>query len=105
MYMVADIEKMTGDPRLRPVLAANVETLTPATRNNRLTPFWMRFADPHAPLPFITDLRTAAARASISDGLPMPLTQIRLTYRTRIWPTCSRSPNRTGEPGIIKCWG
>ena len=55
MYMVADIEKMTGDPRLLPVLAANVETLNTRYASYRLTPFWIRFADPHAPLPFITE--------------------------------------------------
>ena len=55
MYMVADIEKMTGDPRLLPVLAANVETLNTRYATYRLTPYWMRFVDPHAPLPFITE--------------------------------------------------
>jgi hypothetical protein len=54
MYMVADIEKMTGDPRLRPVLEANVQTLTHRYATAKLMPFWMRFADPHASLPFIT---------------------------------------------------
>jgi 4-amino-4-deoxy-L-arabinose transferase-like glycosyltransferase len=54
MYMVADIEKMTGDPRLPAVLAANVETLNTRYVTYRLTPFWIRFADPHARLPFIT---------------------------------------------------
>jgi 4-amino-4-deoxy-L-arabinose transferase-like glycosyltransferase len=53
MYMVADIEKMTGDPRLRSVLAANKETLNARYADNPLTPFWMRFADPHARLPFM----------------------------------------------------
>ena len=54
MYMVADIEKMTGDPRLRTVLADNVVTLNTRYAQNRLTPFWLRFADPHTPLPFVT---------------------------------------------------
>jgi 4-amino-4-deoxy-L-arabinose transferase-like glycosyltransferase len=54
MYMVADIEKMTGDPRLPPVLAANQQTLRTRYGSYRLTPFWMRFVDPRAPLPFIT---------------------------------------------------
>jgi hypothetical protein len=54
MYMVADIEKMTSDPRLLPVLQANVETLKARYAANPLTPYWLRFADPHAPLPFVT---------------------------------------------------
>ncbi len=54
MYMVADIEKMTGDPRLRSVLEANMQTLNARYAAARLTPFWKRFADPHTPLPFIT---------------------------------------------------
>ena len=54
MYMVADIEKMTGDPRLLSVLEANKQTLNTRYAAAKLTPFWMRFADPHAPLPFIT---------------------------------------------------
>jgi hypothetical protein len=54
MYMVADIEKMTNDPRLRSVLEANVQTLNTRYQANRLTPFWVRFADPAAPLPFVT---------------------------------------------------
>jgi 4-amino-4-deoxy-L-arabinose transferase-like glycosyltransferase len=55
MYMVADIEKMTGDPRLPAVLAANVGTLNTRYATYRLTPFWMRFVNPQAPLPFITE--------------------------------------------------
>ena len=54
MFMVADIEKMTGDPRLRSVLAANVQTLTHRYAEAALMPFWLRFVDPHAPLPFVT---------------------------------------------------
>ena len=54
MYMVADIEKMTGDPRLRSVLEANKQTLNHRYAASKLAPFWMRFADPHAPLPFMT---------------------------------------------------
>src|ERR1035437_2586252 len=54
MYMVADIEKMTGDPRLRSVLEANKQTLNHRYAASKLTPFWMRFADPHTPLPFMT---------------------------------------------------
>ena len=54
MYMVADIEKMTGDPRLRSVLEANKQTLNHRYAAAALTPFWIRFADPQAPLPFIT---------------------------------------------------
>lgn len=54
MYMVADIEKMTSDPRLLPVLQANVETLKARYAANPLTPYWLRFADPNAPLPFVT---------------------------------------------------
>jgi 4-amino-4-deoxy-L-arabinose transferase-like glycosyltransferase len=56
MYMVADIEKMTGDPRLLPVLEANVQTLHGRYAADALTPFWLRFAAPQAPLPFITTL-------------------------------------------------
>jgi 4-amino-4-deoxy-L-arabinose transferase-like glycosyltransferase len=54
MYMVADIEKMTGDPRLLSVLEANKRTLSTRYAAAQLAPFWMRFADPRAPLPFIT---------------------------------------------------
>ena len=54
MYMVADIEKMTGDPRLRPVLEANAQTLHGRYAGDLLTPFWLRFVNPHAPLPFLS---------------------------------------------------
>lgn len=52
MYMVADIAKMTSDPRLSPVLAANVETLHHRYAGQPLIPFWERFANPVVTLPF-----------------------------------------------------
>jgi len=54
MYMVADIEKMTGDPRLLSVLDANKRTLSTRYAALQLAPFWMRIIDPKIPLPFIT---------------------------------------------------
>ena len=56
MYMIADMEKMTNDPRLRSVLEANKQTLNGRYRSSPLTPFWLRFLDPHAPLPFMSTL-------------------------------------------------
>ena len=53
MYMVSDIEKMTNDPRLLPVLAANVETLHRRYRLQLLEPFWERFANPAIVLPYL----------------------------------------------------
>ena len=56
IYMIADMEKMTNDPRLRSVLEANKQTLNGRYRSSPLTPFWLRFVDPHAPLPFMSTL-------------------------------------------------
>ncbi len=56
MYMLADMEKMTNDPRLRSVLEANKRTLNDRYGSNPLTPFWLRFVEPQTPLPFMTTL-------------------------------------------------
>jgi|SRR5271165_432748 len=53
MFMVADIAKMTSDPRLPPVLAANVETLHHRYAGNVLAPYWERFANPAVGLPLL----------------------------------------------------
>ncbi len=53
MYMVADIEKMTNDPRLLPVLAANVDTLHTRYAFELLEPFWEHFANPAIELPYL----------------------------------------------------
>ena len=53
MYMVSDIEKMTNDPRLLPVLAGNVDTLHSRYAGALLMPFWERFADRTVALPYL----------------------------------------------------
>ena len=54
MYMLADMEEMTGDPRLQKALAANKVALDRMFPPRPLDPFWYRFVDPHAPLPFMS---------------------------------------------------
>jgi Dolichyl-phosphate-mannose-protein mannosyltransferase len=53
MYMVADIAKMTNDPRLPPVLHVNVQTLHDRYARMLLNPFWERFDNPAVRLPFL----------------------------------------------------
>ncbi len=54
MYMVSDIEKMTSDPRLVPVLAANLETLRHRYATDLFEPFWERFANAPSILPYLS---------------------------------------------------
>ena len=54
MYMICDIEKMSADPRLSAVLETNTQTLHGRYAPDLLTPFWLRFANPQATLPFVS---------------------------------------------------
>jgi hypothetical protein len=54
MYMLADMEKMTGDPRLQKALDANKLALDKMFPARPLDPYWYRFIDPNAPLPYVS---------------------------------------------------
>lgn len=106
MYMVADLEKekMTNDPRLRSVLEANTQTLHGRYAASPLTPFWLRFVDPHAPLPFMSTLELRRGGFD-QRWFAYAIKPSRFTYRRTTSRTCSRSPSTSGEPDITNCWG
>jgi hypothetical protein len=104
IYMIADMEKMTNDPRLRSVLEANKQTLNGRYRSSPLTPFWLRFVDPHAPLPFMSTLELRREGFD-QRWFAYAIKPSRFTYRRRTRPTCSRLPSTSGEPDIIRCSG
>ena len=63
MFMVADMEKMSGDPRLRQMLDEyrhSKYVIDPFGVYGPFGPVWARMADPQAPVPFIDQTHVPA---------------------------------------------
>ena len=53
MFMVADMEKMSGDPRLHAMLDQYLRSQYVTDSRRLFAPAWARMVDPHAPVPMM----------------------------------------------------
>ena len=102
MFMIYDMERMSGDPRLQTVLEDYDRWLV-RTPSKALNPVWRRFVHPDIAVPEINDsqLHTEGEEPRWDAFAVAPDRGSSMTPTT---PTCFRLPNTSGARGSTSSW-